>query len=353
MRKEKNQGNDVTDIYCAAQRYVDVGDGISLWCQTWGTPRGAPVLFVHGGPGAAVAYYNNINAMFFEADKYYVVEVDQRGTGRSQPSVSEDYRHMCKYLNISIAQMAYDFEAVRTELGIDRWLVFGGSWGSTLALQYGEMFPDRCLGLILRGIYLNTVAEFDIVCARKPPGGDERRLKAFEIFCEPAAREAQRRGEPALDPCDTRRLIELYDKLHQAGDRNAIWKFFVSENNIIEEDSSKLMNPDVIDEKVYPMALSVSFFEARLFLKGTFEEPIDLLGGVSKLRGIPIWIAHGKGDVLCSEVFAEQLVDTLKSAGIAHTAYFPEAGHSAGSNGMTKCLQQCVKEWWAAHCDRK
>merc|ERR1712094_160587 len=90
--------------------------------------------------------------------------------------------------------------------------------------------------------------------------------------------------------------------------------------------------------KEFPKAQSVSFFEARLFLKGTFEEPVDLLGGVPLLRGIPIYLAHGKGDEICPEKFAQQLVATLEKAGIAHTAYFPEAGHKASSNGMTETL---------------
>ena len=89
---------------------------------------------VHGGPGNCVADYQDVNARFFEAERFFVVEVDQRGTGRSTPSVREDHAHMRLYADISIAQMSADFETLREHLGLERWLVFGGSWGSTLGV---------------------------------------------------------------------------------------------------------------------------------------------------------------------------------------------------------------------------
>ena len=108
-----------------------------------------------------------------------MVEVDQRGTGSSQPSVRDSHTHMQRYLDISIAQMSADFETARAHLGIERWLVFGGSWGSTLGLDYAERYPSRCLGLIVRGIYLNTKPEFDAIYSRAPFLNNARRLAEF------------------------------------------------------------------------------------------------------------------------------------------------------------------------------
>jgi proline iminopeptidase len=119
------------------------------------------VIFVHGGPGNCVADYKGVNAHFFEAEKYFVVEVDQRGTGKSTPMVREGHHNMKHYMDITIDQMAADFELVREALKIDKWLVFGGSWGSTLGIQYAENYPSVCLGLIVRGIFLNSKAEHD------------------------------------------------------------------------------------------------------------------------------------------------------------------------------------------------
>ena len=324
--------------------------------REWGNPAGTPVVFVHGGPGQCVADYNDGNARFFEESLFRVVEVDQRGTGQSQPSVRDDYRHMAKYTDISIEQMSDDFELVRKALRVDKWLVFGGSWGSTLGLDYALTYPDVCLGLILRGIFLNTAAEMEAIYCRKAFSGNARRRAEFGTFFELAANEVARRQEPPLSPDDAPRFVRVYEDLIRAGDREAIWRFYVFENNLIEEDAAKLLDPRTIVEADFAEAQSVSFFEARLFLKGTYEAPVELLGKrLEKLAAdaaagrpaVRTWVAQGTGDEICPEVFAQQLVAGLESARVPHTAYFFEAGHSAKSDGMAKMLRQCVDEFVA------
>lgn len=263
---------------------LDVGDGINLWYRTWGNSSGIPVLFVHGGPGNCVADYEGINEKFFSKEHYFVVEVDQRGTGNSQPSVRDDYQHMQKYKDISITQMAADFEQIREKLDIPKWLVFGGSWGSTLGLYYAESYPSKCLGLIIRGIFLNTKDEFDAVYSQKPFEEDAKRLKEFNTFFELASKEAKNSEEEMVDPNDSERIIRLYERMIMRGDRDAIWRFHVFENNLMEEDETKLLDPLKISEDDFRTALSVSFFEARLFLRGTFEDPLTLIEDVKKLK---------------------------------------------------------------------
>lgn len=132
---------------------VDIVDdeSIFVWFRTWGNAaEGVPLLFVHGGPGGAVADYHNGNQRFFDATKLYVVEVDQRGTGRSQPSVRDDLHNARLYSNISIAVINRDYEHVREYLGIEQWVVWGGSYGSTIGLDYAMRYPERTLSLILR-----------------------------------------------------------------------------------------------------------------------------------------------------------------------------------------------------------
>lgn len=182
--------HNIIQIQDAHEHMLDIGAGLSLWYRTWGNrATGIPVQFVHGGPGNAISDYGHTNANFFRAEKYYVVEVDQRGTGKSQPSVREDCRNSQYYTDISIDKMSHDFELLREELGFEKWLVFGGSWGSTLSLDYGTRYPERCLGLILRGIYLNTVPEFDEVFSRAPYLKNKKRLREFDTWFEMAARE--------------------------------------------------------------------------------------------------------------------------------------------------------------------
>ena len=138
----------------------------------------------------------------------------------------------------------------------------------------------------------------------------------------------------------------LKAELIVAGDRDACWRFYSFENNLIEEDASKLIDPRVIDEAEYAEAQSVSFFEARLFLKGTFETPVQLLGErLRRLAGVRTWVVQGTGDEVCPEVFAQTLVAGLKDANVPHTAYFFPAGHSAKSDEMSTMLRRCVDEF--------
>lgn len=320
---------------------------MSLFYRTWGNPVGIPVLFVHGGPGNDVAHYKSINAGFFAAEKYFVVEVDQRGSGRSIPAVREGVVNMKYYMDISIDKMSNDFELLRDHLKIDKWLVFGGSWGSALGLDYAERFPNRCLGLMIRGIYLNTRPEFDAVYARASFEGNERQLKEFDIFFELAAQEAERRGEEPLLPSQVERFIRLYEDMVHAGNRDAIWRFFVFESNLADEDPATRIDPLVIDEEMFPEATTVSFFECRLFLRGTFEDIVDLLGPVDRLKGIPTWVIQGTGDEVCPDVYARQLVARLEEAGVPHVAHFVDAGHRASSNLIANALKASLEEFCA------
>eukprot|EP00931_Biecheleriopsis_adriatica_P089124 TRINITY_DN63301_c0_g1_i1.p1 TRINITY_DN63301_c0_g1~~TRINITY_DN63301_c0_g1_i1.p1 ORF type:complete len:392 (+),score=47.89 TRINITY_DN63301_c0_g1_i1:70-1245(+) len=345
----------------AEEASLEVDPGIHLWYRTWGTrgASGIPVLFVHGGPGGCIARYENINQRFFAAERFFVVEVDQRGCGKSQPSVQNDHQNMQAYKNISIRQMAEDFEKIREVLAIDKWLVFGGSWGSCLGLEYALRFSHRCLGLILRGIFTNTVAEFEAIYARSSFLNNERHLKDFDNFFDTAASEARRKGEPTLDPNDARRIVQIYDDLHQAGDRLAVWKWYAFEENIVVESEDDRVDPVAIDESKFhhDLVQAVAFFEARLFLRGTYEEPIELLSRLGSLRRggspavphVPTWIVHGLGDEICPERFARDLEAGLQKLGVLQNSYFVSAGHRASSDGIACHLNKCVEEFETLH----
>eukprot|EP00658_Telonema_sp_P-2_P048205 TRINITY_DN36687_c0_g1_i1.p1 TRINITY_DN36687_c0_g1~~TRINITY_DN36687_c0_g1_i1.p1 ORF type:complete len:346 (+),score=77.25 TRINITY_DN36687_c0_g1_i1:214-1251(+) len=333
------------DIENATAAELEISEGINLWYRTWGCSEGVPVLFVHGGPGNCVGDYQNVNKEFFDPQRFFVVEVDQRGTGLSTPSVRQDHTHMQAYLDISIHQMSADFERIREHLDIERWLVFGGSWGSTLGLDYAERYPARCLGLIVRGIYLNTRPEFDAIYARASFDGNQRRQAEFDTFFELAASEAERLGEKPLDPDDSERFIRVYETMILAGNKDAIWRFFVFENNLMEEDPEELLDPCKIDEALFPEAQSVAFFEARLFLRGTFDHPIDLLANLGQLEGVYTWVVQGTGDEVCPDLFARQLVSGLEQHGVQHQAHFVPAGHKSSSDGIKVALQACVQDF--------
>lgn len=211
----------IVPIEAAHEQWVRVDENdMKVWYRTWGNHEtGIPLLFVHGGPGNAIADYHNGNKEFFSDQYFFVVEVDQRGTGNSQPSVRESWRNMRYYQNISIDVIVADFEIVRENLDIEQWIVWGGSFGSTLSVNYASRYPERCLALILRGIYLDTPAEVHAVYAREPYVKNPKRLAEFEILFD----YAQDHELEELDPNDAERLLRVYANLIESGDKHAIW----------------------------------------------------------------------------------------------------------------------------------
>jgi pimeloyl-ACP methyl ester carboxylesterase len=225
----KHHKNAIIPIEEAQEHLLDIGNGLQIWYRVWGVASGIPVLFVHGGPGNAVADYYNGNARFFSKDKFWVIEVDQRGTGNSQPSVRENWKNMAYYKDISIDKMCADFELVREAMGIKQWLVWGGSFGSTLGINYGTRYPERSLALILRGIYLDTPVEVEAVYSRKVHEDNPKRLAEYDGLYNYAADYLSAEGEDPLDPNDAEGLLLVYERMIQKGNRKAIWHWHVFE----------------------------------------------------------------------------------------------------------------------------
>eukprot|EP00931_Biecheleriopsis_adriatica_P043592 TRINITY_DN24918_c0_g1_i1.p2 TRINITY_DN24918_c0_g1~~TRINITY_DN24918_c0_g1_i1.p2 ORF type:complete len:163 (-),score=34.54 TRINITY_DN24918_c0_g1_i1:73-561(-) len=144
-------------------------------------------------------------------------------------------------------------------------------------------------------------------------------------------------------------MMRHYESLILKGDRSAIWRFYVFENNLMAEEASDLLDYHHIDEEIYLEAQSVSFFEARLFLRLAYEDPPDLLGRVEHLKDIPTWVVQGTGDAVCPERFAQELVEALRQTG--HTklkAQFVDAGHKASADNIKVALKQSVAEFLAS-----
>lgn len=340
---------------------VEASPKIELWLRKWGNrASGIPVLFVHGGPGNnIVATYSKINKGFFDCNLFFVVEIDQRGCGKSRPGVLDPVNgvaNMQLYRDISLPQMSADFETVRKELGIDKWLVFGGSWGSTLALDYAIRYSERCLGLIVRGIWLGTPAEHDEVYARKAFAGHDTavkrfQLKQFETFFQYAHKEVERQRTEessdvaSLDPDDSERICRVYESLVGKGDRKAAWLCYAYEENLMSEESD-LLNYDQIDEEAYySEAQSVAFFEMRLFLRLTFEDPPNIIARLGALRNVKTWVVQGTGDAVCPDTYARHLVAGLEKEQVSCKSYFVDAGHKSSSKNIKKSLQQSVLEF--------
>jgi proline iminopeptidase len=267
--------------------------------------------------------------------------------------VRDGWHNMKYYKNINKDVMVQDFERVREYLGIDKWLVWGGSWGSTMGILYAEMFPSRCISLILRGIYLDTKAENIGLYSQSTYEGNPKRMKDFGIFFDYA-----KERNSLLDPYDAHAIMSTYGDLIMSGDLLAIWQWYVFEHNLIEFDPEELLDPNHIDPEEFSTALSVAFFESRLWLHSSFEEnpPKNLLtGDLIQKMDMPIWICQGTHDEVCPDKYAHLLVDAIEEAGAIEqlTARFVEATHEDSDPVMEQCLMTSMEEFVEYHDSQK
>jgi proline iminopeptidase len=293
--------------------FLDVGQGHRVFYEVSGNPAGKPAVFLHGGPGSGTTPKMR---QFFDSAKYKIVMFDQRGSGKSTPFANLD--------NNSVWDLVADAEALRTHLKISKWLVFGGSWGSTLALAYAETHPQAVSELVLRGIFLLRRSELEWFYQE---GASHIFPDAWEKYLEPIP-EAER-GD--LIAAYHRRLIESSDEAEQLRACKA-W-------SVWEGATSKLF-PDEDFISHYEddgFALSFARIENHYFTEWRkWVQPEDkLLRDVDRIRNIPAVIVQGRYDLVCP----------MKSAWDLHRAW-PEAsfvlvhdaGHSAWEPGTQRAL---------------
>lgn len=278
-----------------------------IYYEECGAPRGKPAVILHGGPGGAV---NPTMRRFFDPNKWRTALFDQRGCGRSRPNASlED--------NTTWSLIA-DIERLREHLGVEKWTVFGGSWGSTLALAYALTHPDRVEGLVLRGIFLLTRKELHWFYQE---GASMLFPDAWERFLAPIPPEE--RGD--LMAAYHRRLTDP-DRRVQA-QAAAAWSQW-------EGDTISLRGPEARPPKFNEEDFAIAFarIECHFFAHaGFFEEDGWILKNINRIRHIPAWIVQGRFDV----------VTPLDSAWSLHKAW-PEAnfeivwdaGHASTEPGI-------------------
>jgi len=287
-----------------------------LYLEECGNAKGLPVLFVHGGPGAGCEEYHR---RFFDPNVYRIILFDQRGAGRSTPHASLEKN--------TTWHLVADMERIREHLGVDRWVLFGGSWGSTLCLTYAETHPQRVLGLILRGIFL---------C---------RPWEIYWFYQEGANRLFPDHWQDFIAPIPE---PERHDLLQ------AHYRRLTGEDEIARMASAKawslwegraatlLPNKHVVDFFGSPhVALSLARIEAHYFFHQTFLQPDQLLRDVSRLNGIPGIIVHGRYDVVCPIQNAWELARAWPDARLE---IIPDAGHSAAEPGTSSALVQATIE---------
>ncbi len=282
-----------------------------IYYEECGSPTGKPVVVLHGGPGGAI---NPTMRRFFDPARWRSVLFDQRGCGRSRPNASLD--------NNTTWDLIADIERLRERLGIDKWTVFGGSWGSTLALAYAIKHPDRVAGLILRGVFLLTDRELRWFYQ---DGASMLFPDAWARFLAPI-------------PADERHdLMAAYHKRLTHPDRRvqaqaaAAWSQW-------EGDTLSLRGPQARPAKFSEIDFAIAFarIECHYFVnKGFFGDDGWILNNIEAIRGIPGWVVQGRFDVVTPLESAWKLKQAWPEA---HFEVIWDAGHASTEPGIIDAL---------------
>jgi proline iminopeptidase len=286
-----------------------------LYIEECGNPNGIPVVFLHGGPGAGCEPFQR---RFFDPLRYRIVLFDQRGCGRSTPHAE---------LNGNSTQsLVADIERVREHLGIDRWLVFGGSWGSTLGLVYAETHPDVVTGLVLRGVFLCRPRDIQWFYQ---DGASYLFPDYWRDYVAPIP-ESER---GALVSAYYQRLTGADEFTRMAAAK--AWSLWEGRT------ATLLPRQAVIEHFSNPFtALSLARIECHYFMHDSFLEPDQILNQAHRLRGIPGVIVHGRYDVVCP---VEQAFALHEAWPQAHLEVIADAGHSATEPGIVDALVRATR----------
>ncbi len=294
-----------------------VSDLHELHVEESGNPSGPPVIFFHGGPGAGVS---PIHRRFFDPSFWRVILFDQRGAGKSTP--------LGELRENTTWDLVADTEKIREHLGIETWLVFGGSWGSTLGLAYAERHPERVTGLVLRGIFLARKSELEWSFA-----DGVRRIwpDAWEAFVAPLS--MRERG--SIVRAYHRRLTSEDEEERTAA--ALAWNAFEGTASHLVPDT-KAPDPEDLQREI-----ALARIEAHYFINGTFLESDDqLLKDAWRLRALPGVIVQGRYDLVCPMQSAWDLAAAWPEARLV---VVPEAGHAADEPGISSALVEATEEF--------
>ncbi|MBF0251341.1 MAG: prolyl aminopeptidase [Alphaproteobacteria bacterium] len=310
-----------TGLYPARDPYTTgrlaLDGGHEMHFEQSGNPNGLPVLYLHGGPGAGSTPQQRA---YFNPETFRIVMFDQRGSGRSTP-YGETHANTTR-------DLVADIERLRLHLGVDRWLVAGGSWGATLALAYGVEHPGACLGFILRGVFLATRAEVDWFLAGMRQFFPEAHATFAAHVAEPNAR---------LGP---REILDAYAKLlfdpdperHMPAAR--AWARYESACSTLIPGTSSAKGR-AFDH----YALSLARLEAHYFLNEMFLGEDELMAKLGAIRALPAVIVQGRYDVVCPIASAHRLHLAWPNSELVTV---PDAGHSGMEPGIARAIRHAA-----------
>jgi len=296
--------------------YMPVSAGHVMYWEQVGTPRGQPVLFLHGGPGAGAGA---VHRRFFDPNFWRVVIFDQRGAGRSRPLGS--------LVANTTADLVDDIEQLRRHLGLEQWLLFGGSWGSTLALAYAQAHPERVRGLVLRGVFLGRRIEVDWFLHGLAAIFPDAHASFVQFLPE------SERGD--VLGAYLRRLTHPDPAIHMSAAR--AWSVYEG------SCSTLLPSPDTVASFAQDRtALGLARIEAHYFAHDLFLPPEGLLGHMDRIGHLPAEIVQGRYDMVCPARTAFELAAAWPAARLT---VIPDAGHSALEPGIRRSLVAAVERF--------
>jgi proline iminopeptidase len=286
-----------------------VDDDHRLYWEQSGNPEGVPVLFLHGGPGAGAGA---VHRRFFDPKHYRIVIFDQRGAGRSEPNGELAHN--------TTPHLIDDIETLRRKFGIARWHVFGGSWGSTLAMAYAEAHPDRVLSLVLRGIFL---------CRRSE-------INWFLYGMRTMAPEPWRAFAGFLPPNERSDLLGNYYRRLKDPDPNVHMPAARAWSQYEGSCMTLMPSPETVAAfREDRLAKGLARLEAHYFSHDIFLPENSLLDNLDRIRRIPAAIVQGRYDLICPIVTADELTQAWPEA---QYTIVPDAGHSAMEEGIRTAL---------------
>ncbi len=291
--------------------HLDVGSGHKVYFEESGNPKGNPVIFLHGGPGSGT---DASHRCYFDPKMYRIILMDQRGSGKSTPHASIH--------DNTTWHLVSDLESLRLFLGVEKWVVFGGSWGSTLALAYAETHPDQVKALILRGIFL----------------GRPKELRWF-----------YQEGVNHLVTDEWEKYIDLIPDEERNDLIAAYYKRLISDDLVLRKKAAAawarweavnlklLFDPVLFEEFTADFkADSLARLECHYFMHRCFFKTENwLIENVGRIRHIPAVIIHGRYDLVCPFESAWEL---HKAWPEARFEVIPNAGHAASESGITDAL---------------
>lgn len=303
------------DLYPPIEPYdssmLPVSNLHTIYFEQVGNPNGTPVVFLHGGPGGGI---DPLYRRYFDPQRWRIILFDQRGCGRSIPHA--ELRENTTWDLVS------DIETLRTWLGIDRWVVFGGSWGCTLALAYSQTHPTACTGLILRGVFMLRRKEL---------------LWFYQEGCSYLFPDAWEHYLAPIPPAERHDLMAAYYKRLTSddwGDRQPAARAW----SMWEASTSKLLLDPSLLQRFSNDRFAEAFarIECHYFVnKGFFKVDDQLLQNCDRIRHIPTVIVQGRYDVVCPMTSAWDLHKALPEA---EFVVVPDAGHSMTEPGIRTAL---------------